>query len=808
MIKNNFYSTDSTLYDGIELTNHLLEITGFTETMADAYLMGYIPADKMPAAFMPVYLSGGVGEMSAIYHPKNTGWGYGWLDLNAEYRYATSFTRVNGSIIARPDTRTQYRLFNSIKMARANTGMQISILFTFAFIDDAVYDGDGGTVDFVQGGLQAGGWGQATQTISYTFDQFADIIKNDLPLFSITKTGNTGVINGKSFTFSPRPSEFGDSNDTNTDHKWLVDSGQGARAIVFIDGYSINTSMSYANGNGGGNTYYLRPFTYPDIDAVGNFPATKSMLFPAELSNMSQRLNWAYNTDTGIFELTPGNTQTYTIADYNVNPGGFNFGTITENDADFTSPTQGSRTLLIKKSLWLNATGYGTRKSGNIQNMYTPMDIYRHALLYHKHTTDGTQISYGDGNTWTTRFNASDAPTGEILTGSFSDIASNLRPWQLPDVDISADNFKPEDIPIPEPEDVDSTGDDIADTNFNNITIGAGNNFVTLYGMTSAGVSDMGEKLWASLSDPAYWQTVGTVFTNDFSINPADMLKYFLSLRYFPFNLGLLPYDPSDGVFIGRATAPLLPSAGIGRPIRLQKSICQLDGGSLTIRRKYNDFRDFEPCTTVQIHVPFCGTVDVPASEVVGKTLSLTYKIDLQTGAMLGVIAVQSNTYYVIATVAGSCGASIPITANNNIEFLQRIATVAGSGISGGISGGIKGASVGGEVGAVAGAIAGSVGGGVGALAGLPPVTVHKQGNASGFANLGGVPCAYATIQRQRYSVPDNYGHTSGYACDVSETVGNLSGFAVCENVDTSGLSCNATERAEIKRLLESGVYI
>lgn len=429
----------------------------------------------------------------------------------------------------------------------------------------------------------------------------------------------------------------------------------------------------------------------------------------------------------------------------------------------------------------------------------------------------GTQNKYGytENDVYATYVTENNEFTATLITGDLTDdeFKSKLRPWQY-DVDEWAENVYTEsDLPPYDgggSDDTDSGGDDIRADDWDFTPVSAANNFITLYGLNYKTLSDFGKRMWASLSDAAFWQMVGTAFTNDFSINPADMMKYFVSLRFFPFDLSELSNTTASGIYIGRAATPITPTTGqdIPYPIRLSNNIAQLSGGRLTIRRYYNDFRDYEPCTTVQIHVPFCGSVDVPASEVMGHEMDLTYKIDLQTGAMLAVLGVASNTYYVIATLAGTCGASIPITANNNIEFLQRIATVGSGLIGGGVSGAVKGATVGGEVGAVVGAVAGTVGGGVGALAGLPPVTVHKQGNASGFANLGGVPYAYATVQRGRFERPANYGHTTGFACDFSATLGSLSGFTVCDNVDTSGLTCNADERDEIKRLLESGVYV
>lgn len=798
MIKNDFYKTAATSY-GIETTAAFMSISELIDDMGNQYLMGYVNSDDI-SLVAPVEIINGGDTVTMSRVPGNFGWGYAQWGYTGSYAPGAMYYNDSGTFARNWGIDYDFSFLNAVEMARVNTDTKLIPYISVAAIQTDLIDGYKMT-QFANVGLNTGVDSTTLDNFienTYTIDGWKNMVENDLPIFSGNVTLNNARI---TVPLTLRPSDF--------EH----DNGMKFALIPTDAGYTLHCRIM---GLKTGNTKYYYDNTHTiqgNIVPFFQFPdthETPAMIIPGTF--LFSQINLHY--ENGGIYATQGNVSGYYNelflqgAENSRIFGGFDFGTISVNDVDFTLVFSNNR------SWWCFVGNYVmnliSKSSGSavfrVNDLYTPREIYDYTRLWHKRT-DTPSETYSAADTVTV-FDVTDAPTFDTVSGTLSEIAARLRPWQLPGVDISANDFKPEDIPTPEPEDADSTGDDIRDTDFNVSVIGAGNNFVTLYAMSSDGVSDMGKQLWASLSDPTYWQTVGTVFSNDFSINPADMLKYFLSLRYFPFNLSDLPHLTSPGVFIGRATAPLSPSTGIPFPLRLRKSICQLDGGSLTIRRKFNDFRDFEPCTTVQIHVPFCGTVDVPASEVVGKTLYLTYKIDLQTGAMLGVIAVQSNTYYVIATVAGSCGASIPITANNNIEFLQRIATVAGSGISGGISGGIKGASVGGEVGAVAGAIVGGVGGGVGALAGLPPVTVHKQGNASGFANLGGVPCAYVTIQRQRYTIPENYGHTSGYACDVSETVGNLSGFAVCENVDTSGLSCNATERAEIKRLLESGIYI
>lgn len=809
MIQSNFYPTDTQITPDIELTDHLLDIPRFTDSMADAYLMGYIPANKMPAAFMPVYLSGGVGEMSAIYHPKNTGWGYGWLDLNSDQRYATSFTRVNGSIVARPDFRTQYRLFNAIKMARANTGMQITITYILAFIDNAVYDGEGGTTDFVQGGLYAGGWGQTTRQVTYTFDQFVDIIKNDLPLFSITETGNTGVINGKSYTFAPRPSEFGDSNDSTVDHKWVKDSGQGAQAVVMIDGYQINSAMNYANGNGGGTTYYLRPFTYTDIDAVGDFAATKAMLFPAELSNMSQRLTWSYDKNTRIFQLVPGNTQTYTIADYNINPGGFNFGTITDSDADFTNTTYPTRELLVKKSIWMNANRFGTITGGTIQNIYTPMDVYRHALLYHKHTTDGSQTGYGTDNTWTTRFDASNAPTGEILTGSYSSIVSSLRPWQLPDVDISTNDFTPEDVPGSDPEsEKEETGDSIIRPS--SIVVGSTSGFLTQYVLNAANVSALGAALWSGIGDANFWQNVlWTTLTASASFDVSSLLQYFISLRVYPFplvNISTYAGTGDNKIRIGRGAVPLTlgstPNVGT-----ISQYADILDAGTVQVPAYYGDFRDYAQ-TDVILHAPYIGTVNLAAADVIGATLHLVYAIDFAAGSCTAYLDISRGGFtYPVCLGSGVIGADVPLTADS---ASRRAAALFGLGDAALSNIGQNASAERGAEGELDlevnpyGMLAGAARG----ILGANPIAPTMSGIGKGFDSFAGAQTAYIQIRRAITKNPGNQDKTYGRQTAKSARLGDLSGFTICQNVDVSGLDCDLETKTQIKRLLETGVYI
>ena len=67
---------------------------------------------------------------------------------------------------------------------------------------------------------------------------------------------------------------------------------------------------------------------------------------------------------------------------------------------------------------------------------------------------------------------------------------------------------------------------------------------------------------------------------------------------------------------------------------------------------------------------------------------------------------------------------------------------------------------------------------------------------------------AFIIIDYPVYYEPTNYSHDYGYPCNLSMKLGNCKGFTKCANVDVDGLSCTEEERAELKRLLEGGVYL
>lgn len=83
--------------------------------------------------------------------------------------------------------------------------------------------------------------------------------------------------------------------------------------------------------------------------------------------------------------------------------------------------------------------------------------------------------------------------------------------------------------------------------------------------------------------------------------------------------------------------------------------------GGVTIPTLYNDYRDYEPYTKIQMYVPFCGWFTLP-SWCIGKKITGTMFTDLYNGTVKAVIYASQT---VVAEVGGCCAYDIPFVADS-----------------------------------------------------------------------------------------------------------------------------------------------
>ena len=139
-----------------------------------------------------------------------------------------------------------------------------------------------------------------------------------------------------------------------------------------------------------------------------------------------------------------------------------------------------------------------------------------------------------------------------------------------------------------------------------------------------------------------------------------DVLRNFISYKAF----AAINVNDTVDRQIKIAGIPLEDSVGhelTGRVIGGVKPINLFPtSGGVTIPTLYNDYRDYEPYTRIQMYVPFCGWFTLP-SWCIGKKITGTMFTDLYNGTVKAVIKASDT---VVAEVGGCCAYDIPFVAD------------------------------------------------------------------------------------------------------------------------------------------------
>lgn len=467
-----------------------------------------------------------------------------------------------------------------------------------------------------------------------------------------------------------------------------------------------------------------------------------------------------------------------------------------------------------------------------IARMYTPVDIVHHMSLMPRWKAKSSDSpSYGVvSGVYYPEVLENGEFTGRLITGTVAELYQKLRPWQYDE--MSTNRYSAEDLPPYTPP---GPGDDrpssIGDQNLSNVgyTAATTMEFCTMYALLPIQLARFGRALWGGIFDPLFIQAVFTTLEQDFSVNPADILKYIVSVRQYPFNFGKPPgttplwyssEEKAEVIYLGVGTQGIDINSG---------HICYVitsytesfGGGTLAVPRHYNDFRDYEPFTKVELYVPFCGVVELTPSEVVGHTLDLSYSVDLSSGLCTCSVHVLSEKPHIVATLSGTIGCQVELTASNEIEHISKLGSTAFNALVGCLT-------------AQAGASYYALGSdsqiemkdtqrsslqqqgvsmmnsGIRQVISSPDVSglpVHSVGTPAGFCEYK-LTTPYLTVTRKYYEVPPNYSHVYGNATNITETLSEVSGFTVCNNPDLSGITATGEERSMIATFLETGIFL
>ena len=353
--------------------------------------------------------------------------------------------------------------------------------------------------------------------------------------------------------------------------------------------------------------------------------------------------------------------------------------------------------------------------------------------------------------------------------------------------------------------------------------------FTNEYILNGTQLLSLKNELYTTISsdvDSSFWSSQ-KFLTN----NPLDVVK---GLTFYPFdvankapNTGTLD---NDTIVLGTIDTGVNATA-------LIDSFIVIDCGSCTYFPVYgvNDFRSYAPYSSAELHIPYCGSVEISPELYLNHTISVKMIVDLKTGAALALIYRDGMA---VDSVGGTVGITIPISgieretlAAAEHQALSQYKTARNTAI-GNIASfaldnknlisnvgnfGIVGAAM--SAGSMlkksgqAANVANSLQNVEDAQYDLQHIEVPYKtiGTASSVTSYANEPFCRLIIKRpimlDGYSQSD-FAHCYGFATNKTGVVSDFSGYTQFASVDLSGVECSESMKAQIKAIMLSGVRI
>lgn len=222
--------------------------------------------------------------------------------------------------------------------------------------------------------------------------------------------------------------------------------------------------------------------------------------------------------------------------------------------------------------------------------------------------------------------------------------------------------------------------------------------------------------------------------------------------------------------------------------------ICTVETAAFAVKRINGSFLDFEPYTTVDLIVPFLGTVRIPASVIMDKAVKIRFAIDLLSGTLSAdIIIVETGRTWIYTTLQGNCALDMPIMgAGANANPLLKIASAAGGIATGGI------------LGAAAGVF--NIIDGAASAAFSQPVGKCNLTNIGAFLSPRNIAMI---IHTPSPSNAQYFGVIVGTPSNMSGKVGDFSGYTEFADIDLSSVvGATDSELSEIETFLKGGCFV
>jgi len=310
----------------------------------------------------------------------------------------------------------------------------------------------------------------------------------------------------------------------------------------------------------------------------------------------------------------------------------------------------------------------------------------------------------------------------------------------------------------------DDKDDDENDNDTSDVSSGIGV-LTTTFKMTKDRLQQLGRFLWGS-----------NIFDN-FSLICNNPIENIISCKSIPLSLD----GSTQKIILGNV------DTGVNGD-KVSNNFAKQNIGSITITEKYHNFLDYAPYTNVIIYIPYVGFKELDTNLVMGKTLSISYTVDIITGGCLCQITSNNVKLY---EFNGNMGIDIPITASNRAQ-------VEAGYISSGIG--------------IASSVAsGNIVGAVTSLINSAESQYHYASTSSPnpMCVASTNRTCYVILDRPTYQTLKSFNHTRGKKCYLTKTINTLKGYTICdEHIDLSGIRATDSEKEELIKILSSGFFV
>ena len=262
--------------------------------------------------------------------------------------------------------------------------------------------------------------------------------------------------------------------------------------------------------------------------------------------------------------------------------------------------------------------------------------------------------------------------------------------------------------------------------------------------------------------------------------------------------------DPFDGI-IGLSLLPFsIHTSGsenckignfntqVNMPLVDQQYIT-LDCGSLKIQESWKNALDYSPSTIIDIYIPFVGFKRLSTEDVMNKTITLKYNVDILSGTGIALLKCGDKVLY---TFPCKLSYDVPLTGSNKSALYTGMISVAMSAI--------HGAAIGGALGAAGGAATSAI-----QTATSKQSDINRSGSMISNNGILGEFTPYIVYHRPIQSMPAKFKNIKGYQSNISSLLKSLKGYTEVDYIHLENISgATDTELAEIEDLLKKGVLI